>query len=130
MPDPTDCRYSRDHEWVHLDEQGLATVGVTDFAQQELGDIVYVQIGEPGSTVRAGEQLGEIESVKAVAEVYAPISGEIVEINGALEEQPELVNSDPMGDGWLARLRPSDTAELERLMTREAYEKFLSEEDH
>lgn len=130
MPDPKDCRYTRDHEWIHLDAEGIATVGVTDFAQQELGDIVYVQMGEPGRALNAGDQLGEIESVKAVAEVYAPVSGEIAEVNPRLAESPELVNSDPMGSGWLARIRPSDPGELDKLMTLEAYEKFLSEEAH
>ncbi len=128
MPQPQDCRYTRDHEWIHVDAEGVATVGVTDFAQKELGDIVYVQMGEPGRTVKAGEQLGEIESVKAVAEFYAPASGEVVEINEALAEAPELVNSEPMEGGWLVRIRLADPSEVERLMTRDAYEKFLTDE--
>ena len=128
MPQPQDCRFTRDHEWIHVDADGIATVGITDFAQKELGDIVYIQMGEPGRAVRAGEQIGEIESVKAVAEFYAPASGEITEVNGALAEAPELVNSEPMEGGWLVRFRLADASELEALMTWDAYERFLSEE--
>ncbi|GAB4376539.1 MAG: glycine cleavage system protein GcvH [Acidobacteriota bacterium] len=127
MPRPEECRFTRDHEWIHTDADGVATVGVTDFAQQELGDIVYVQLGEPGRTVGAGDQIGEIESVKAVAEVYAPVGGEIVEVNEALADSPELVNSEPMEAGWLVRMRPSDPAEIDKLMSWSDYEKFLSE---
>lgn len=121
-----ECRYTKEHEWVYPDG-ATAVVGITDFAQKELGDIVYVDIAA-GSDVDSGAEIGSVESVKAVAEVYAPISGEVVEVNGSLEARPEIVNQDPMGEGWLVRMRPRDPSQIEQLMSLADYEKYLEEE--
>jgi len=117
---PTDRKYSKEHEWVAVDGD-TARVGITDFAQQELGDIVYVELPDEGKQVTAGEVIGTIESVKAVSEIYAPISGTIVARNDSLDEKPETVNSDPHGAGWYCALRFTDPAEIEALMDAEAY---------
>ncbi|RMG44763.1 MAG: glycine cleavage system protein GcvH [Acidobacteria bacterium] len=124
MPRPEDCRFTESHEWACL-EGDCVTVGITDFAQDELGDIVYVELPEPGRKVAKGEELGTIESVKAVAEIFAPIDGEVTEVNGALADAPEQVNKDPFGAGWLVKLRPADPAQLEALMDHAAYKRFL-----
>ncbi len=129
MPRQEDCKFTKDHEWVHL-QGDVATIGITDFAQQELGDIVYVNMGEAGRRISDREEIGEIESVKAVAEVYAPITGEIIEINPGLSDHPETLNSDPFGEGWLIRVRPDDPTQIERLLTLADYEKFLKDESH
>jgi glycine cleavage system H protein len=107
-----------------------ALVGISDFAQQELGDIVYVNLGETGRSLKAGEQLGEIESVKAVAEVYAPVSGSVAAVNAALADNPEKVNKDPYGDDWLARIKLAAPAELDGMMNFAAYSKYMAEEGH
>ncbi len=125
---PQAYRYSKDHEWV-LDEEDTVVVGITDFAQSELGDVVYVELPEVGTVFDADDEVGTIESVKAVAEVYTPIEGEIVEVNEALESDPEKVNSDPHGEGWLFRLRPPSPGLADQLMTAEAYEAFIHHED-
>ena len=129
MPRPEDCLYSKDHEWIYREED-VVRIGITDFAQQELGDIVFVDLGDTGRTVGAAEELGTIESVKAVAEVYAPVSGEVVEVNEALADNPEQVNEAPLEDGWLARIKLGDPAELDALMDHAAYTSFLEEEGH
>ncbi len=129
MPRPEDCLYTKEHEWLHL-EGAAARVGITDFAQKELGDIVYVNMGETGRAVSAGQAVGEIESVKAVAEVYAPISGTVVEINPLLAESPEKINSDPLGDGWLITMSIKNPGETAALMNFAAYEKYLEESAH
>lgn len=129
MPRQEDCKFTKDHEWVHI-QGDVATIGITDFAQQELGDIVYVNMGEAGRHISDREEIGEIESVKAVAEVYAPITGEVIEINPGLSDHPETLNSDPFGEGWLIRVRPDDPAQIERLLTLADYEKFLKDESH
>lgn len=129
MPRAEDCKYTKDHEWL-LIEGDTATVGITDFAQQELGDIVYVNMGDAGRNVSEGDEIGEIESVKAVAEVYAPLTGEITEINESLGDHPEVVNSDPLGEGWLVKMKLSDPGVVDKMMTLEDYRKFLSEEAH
>ncbi|HHN75619.1 MAG TPA: glycine cleavage system protein GcvH [Acidobacteria bacterium] len=129
MPRAEDCLFTRDHEWLHI-EDGKARLGITDFAQGELGDIVYVDLGEAGRSVAKGEELGTIESVKAVAEVYAPVAGKVAAINEMLADAPEKVNEDPFGDGWLAEVEVADPSALEGLMDFEAYRKFLEEEDH
>ena len=121
---PTSLRYSKEHEWISVDGD-TATVGITEFAQQELGDIVYVELPEPGKTVKAGEVLGTIESVKAVSEVYAPAGGTVLESNQALSDAPETVNSDPHGEGWICRMRLADPAEVDSLMDAAAYEKHI-----
>ena len=120
MAYPDDLRYSKEHEWVRADD-GNATIGITSFAADELGDIVFIELPEPGTTLTQFGTFGVIESVKAVSDLYAPISGEVLEINEALRDAPELLNSDPFGDGWIARLRPADPAEVDALMDADAY---------
>ncbi|HXG41754.1 MAG TPA: glycine cleavage system protein GcvH [Dehalococcoidia bacterium] len=127
MPSPKDRRYTREHEWV-LVEDGVGTVGITDYAQDQLGDIVYVKLPPVGTPVRQMEPFGEIESVKAVSDLFAPVSGEVVEVNAELEERPELVNLDPYGRGWMIRVRLSDPSETERLMTAEEYDAYVAQE--
>ena len=117
---PTDRRYTKDHEWVRPEGQ-RARVGITAFAQEQLGDIVYVELPAPGKTVRAGDVLGTIESVKAVSEIFAPVAGRVVEANAALSDKPELANKDPHGDGWYCTVELADPAELERLLDSAAY---------
>ncbi|MCU0231096.1 MAG: glycine cleavage system protein GcvH [Acidobacteria bacterium] len=129
MARPEDCLFTKTHEWVHR-EGNEVLVGISTFAQQELGDIVYVNLGEPGRNLKAGEQLGEIESVKAVAEVYAPVSGIVGAVNGALTDSPEKVNKDPHGEGWLVRIRLATPAELDGMMDFAAYSKYMAEEGH
>jgi glycine cleavage system H protein len=121
--DPTDRRYTRDHEWIWI-HGDTGTVGITDFAQRELGDIVFVELPERGRRVQKTDVLGIIESVKAVSEVYAPASGVVVEVNASLEGAPETLNRDPYGEGWLCQLRLSDPSELDGLMDAGAYAEF------
>lgn len=123
---PKEYLYSKEHEWVEVDGD-VCTLGITDFAQNELGEVVYVELPEPGSTFAAGDEIGSIESVKAVAEVYTPVSGEIVEINEELIDTPESVNENPHDDAWLVKIRLSETQELEDLMSAEAYEELLAD---
>jgi len=122
---PEDLRYSREHEWARS-ENGRIRVGITDFAQDALGDVVYVDLPEAGTQVTAGQAFGEVESTKSVSDVFAPVSGTIVERNGALEDKPELVNEHPYGDGWLIAIDPSDPAELEGLLDAAAYTEHVS----
>jgi glycine cleavage system H protein len=117
-------RYTKDHEWIRV-ENGIGTLGISDHAQQQLGDIVYVELPEVGREVKQGEQLAVVESVKAASEVYAPASGRVVEVNTALIEKPELVNQDPEGQGWFARIELADPSELDQLMDAESYRDFL-----
>ena len=126
MPSPTDRRYTKEHEWVRVAD-GVGTVGVTDYAQDQLGDIVYVDLPAPGTSVKQSEKLGEIESVKAVSDLYAPVSGEVVDVNEAVNDHPELVNESPYEKGWLVRLRLADPGELETLLTPEQYDQLLAE---
>ncbi len=126
MSVPAELRYTRTHEWARQEDDGTVTVGITHHAQEQLGEVVYVELPEVGRTVDAGEELGTLESVKAVAEFFAPVAGEVAAVNEALAEEPGLVNEDPYGDGWLVRLRPSgDGGDL---MDAEAYAAFLAEE--
>lgn len=118
---PKELRYTEDHEWVRL-EGDEARVGITHHAQQQLGDIVFVELPDVGKKVNKGELVATVESVKAVGEVYAPVSGEVVEVNSALESSPELVNKDPYGQGWILVLRVDNPAELDELMDAAAYE--------
>jgi glycine cleavage system H protein len=117
---PAELRYSSDHEWVRADGAEVR-VGITDYAQEALGDVVFVQLPEVGSTVQAGGELGEVESTKSVSEIYAPVAGEVTEVNLALEDSPELVNSDPYGEGWMVVIAPSDPAAVDALLDAEAY---------
>jgi glycine cleavage system H protein len=123
---PQELKYFKEHDWVRVDGDE-AVVGITWFAEDSLGDIVYASLPDPGTTVVAGEAYGELESVKAVAEVYAPVGGEIVARNDDLDADPSLVNSDPYVAGWLVRIRLADTAELDGLMDAAAYQTFLTE---
>ncbi|KAB2963704.1 MAG: glycine cleavage system protein GcvH [Thermoanaerobaculia bacterium] len=123
---PTDCRYTREHEWVRQ-EDDVCVVGITDFAQQELGEVVYVELPEVGHVFDAHQEIGTIESVKAVAEVFTPVAGEIVEINEVLADDPAALNEDPHGDGWLVRVKFSSSKDFEELMTAEQYEAFIQE---
>jgi glycine cleavage system H protein len=120
MSYPDDLRYSKEHEWVRA-EGTRATIGITSFAADELGDIVFVELPEVGARLEQFGTFGVVESVKAVSDLYAPVSGEVVEVNDALSDRPELLNSDPHGEGWIARLELSDTAELDALMDADAY---------
>lgn len=117
---PDDLRYSSDHEWVRV-EDGRFRIGITDYAQDALGDVVYVQVPEVGAEVSAGDTFGEVESTKSVSEIYAPVQGVVVEVNPELETAPELVNSDPYGAGWIALVEPVDLRSVEDLLTPEAY---------
>ena len=118
---PSDLRYRDSHEWVRVEGDGTVVVGISDHAQGELGDMVFVELPEPGMSYDQGEACAVIESVKAASDVYAPLSGEVMEANGKLEDSPELVNSDPYGDGWLFRLLPSDASQIEGLKDAAAY---------
>jgi glycine cleavage system H protein len=118
---PEELRYSKEHEWARAEPDGRVRVGITDFAQDALGDVVYVDLPEPGTQVTAGQAFGEVESTKSVSDVFAPVSGTVVERNGALEEKPELVNQQPYGDGWLVAIEASDPSQLEGLLDGDAY---------
>jgi glycine cleavage system H protein len=120
-------RFTRDHEWVRLDGD-LAVVGITDYAQSQLGDVVYVELPEIGRRVEQGKEAAVVESVKAASEVYAPVSGEVTDINETLTADPAKVNADPMGEGWFLKLRIDNPAEFDRLMDGEAYERFVGEQ--
>ena len=124
MEIPQGLYYTKEHEWAELDGD-IVTVGITDYAQGELGDIVFVELPEIGASVEQNNAFGTIEAVKAVADLYAPVSGEIVEVNTALEDTPELVNQAPYGDGWMVSIRISDESELEDLMDADAYIKLI-----
>jgi glycine cleavage system H protein len=120
-------RFTKDHEWVRLDGD-LAVVGITDYAQSQLGDVVYVELPEIGRRVEQGKEAAVVESVKAASEVYAPVSGEVAEVNEALAADPAAVNADPMGQGWFIKLRVYDPRELDSLMDEEAYERLVEEQ--
>src|SRR5205809_7561872 len=123
----TTLRFTKDHEWVGVDG-ALALVGSTDYAQSQLGDVVYVELPEIGRQVEQGKEAAVVEAVKAASEVYAPVSGEVAEVNEALAADPAMVNADPLGDGWLLKLRIADPKELDSLMDEEAYERLVEEQ--
>ena len=127
MANPEDNRYAKSHEYVHV-EGDIGTIGITDYAQKELGDVVFVELPQVGSELEAGDELGSIESVKAVSELFIPVTGTVVEINEALADNPALVNSDPWGDGWMVRVRLSDVTEVDELMTAEEYDEYIEKE--
>jgi glycine cleavage system H protein len=127
MQVPETLRYSEEHEWVKVSD-GVAMIGITDHAQEELGDIVFVELPVKDATVTKGGTLGVVESVKAVSDVYAPVSGTVVEANDRLVDNPEIVNTDPYGDGWMAQVRLSDPSEVEQLMTAAQYAAFVAQE--
>src|SRR3989338_1847889 len=119
----SDIRYTDQHEWVRVDGD-IATIGITDYAQEQLGDVVFVELPEVGKELAAGDEAAVVESVKAASEVYSPVSGEVVDVNGDIETTPAGVNEDAMGDGWFVKLRLSDPAELDKLMDEAAYNEF------
>ena len=127
---PDDLKYTKEHEWVRDNGDGTVSVGITDHAQDSLGDLVFVELPEVGSQVASGDACAVVESVKAASDVYAPLGGEIVEVNEALADSPETVNEDAFGEGWLFRLQPADIAEMAPLMDADAYETFLASEAH
>jgi len=120
----TERRYTEDHEWVLL-EGDTATIGISDHAQEQLGDVVYVELPEEGAEFAEGAQVATVESVKAASEIYAPVAGEVVEINGALNDAPELVNSDPFGDGWFFKIKVADAGAVGKLMDENAYKEYV-----
>lgn len=126
---PDDYRYTTEHEWVRVEED-IAVLGVTDFAQKELGEVVFVELPQVGHVYDAGDEIGTIESVKAVAEIFTPLAGEVIEINEALADDPELINEDPHVDGWLIKIRYSASSELDSLMDAEAYAEFVQQGKH
>jgi glycine cleavage system H protein len=125
---PTDYRFTREHEWVSAKGE-LATVGITDYAQHELGDVVFVGMPEVGTAMKAGQILGSVESVKTMSDIYAPVSGTVVEVNSELTAAPEKVNQDPHGAGWMVRIKLTDPAELGGLLDAAAYQAFIAEKD-
>jgi len=127
MEFPDDLKYTEEHEWV-LPEDDLVAVGITDYAQDALGDVVFVELPEVGVVLEAGKAFGVVESVKAVSDIYAPLSGEVVEINEELPDTPELINTSPYEDGWMIKIKVTDPGEVEDLMDAEAYQAFLEEE--
>ena len=124
---PTDRKYATSHEWAMPDDNGIVTVGITDHAQNALGDVVFVELPELGVHLDAGQEAGVVESVKAASDVYAPISGEVVEVNAALEDSPELVNGDPYGEGWFYRLKADALEQLDGLLDADGYINSLDE---
>ena len=121
---PEDCQYTKEHEWVRL-EDGIAVVGITDYAQDHLGDVVFIELPDVGTEVKQFEPFGVIDSVKASSELYTPLSGEVEAVNDALNDQPELVNQEPYGEGWMIKVRPADLAELAQLLDADGYKQFL-----
>ncbi|WP_019414544.1 glycine cleavage system protein GcvH [Paenisporosarcina sp. TG20] len=126
MSTPKDLRYSEEHEWVKV-EDGKARIGITHFAQAELGDIVFVELPQVGDDIKANEPFGSVESVKTVSELYAPISGKVVEVNSGLEDSPEFVNESPYENAWMVVIEPTDVSEIDSLMSAEEYEKMTQE---
>jgi len=127
---PVELKYTKSHEWVRHNDDGSMTIGITDNAQDQLGDMVYIEVPEVGQTVCAADACAVVESVKAASDVYAPISGEVVEVNESLADSPETVNQDAYGAGWLFRIRPANAADLDLLMDSDAYAGFLEDEAH
>lgn len=125
MSVPADLKYTKEHEWLKI-EGNVATVGITDWAQSELGDIVFVELPDVGAGVEQMEAFGTIEAVKAVSEIYSPITGKVTEVNAALDDDPMVINRDPYGEGWMIKIEVSDTAQLEQLLDSEGYKKLIA----
>lgn len=125
---PSELRFADSHEWAERLEEGLVRVGISDHAQEQLGDLVFVELPEEGAEVRRGEACAVVESVKAASDIYAPVSGEIVGVNESLNDSPEAINSDPYGDGWLFTVKPSDEADLDELLDADAYAEHISDD--
>lgn len=123
---PADYRYTKEHEWIKVDG-GVGTVGITDYAQHELGDVVFVELPKPGAKLDAGQGMGTVESVKAVSEIYSPVSGEVTEANGVLAKEPEKINSDPHGAAWLIKVKLADPKQIDSLMDAAAYQAYIAE---
>ncbi|MGA0209256.1 MAG: glycine cleavage system protein GcvH [Candidatus Nanopelagicales bacterium] len=119
---PGELKYTSEHEWVRADGENIVSVGITSYAQESLGDIVFVSLPSVGATVSAGDSCGEVESTKSVSELYAPVSGQIIEVNGSVDDNPEMINSAPYGDGWLMKIRLSEPAQLDGLLSASEYE--------
>jgi glycine cleavage system H protein len=126
---PSELKYARSHEWVRLEEDGTVTIGISDHAQDALGDVVFVEVPDVGSALAAGEEAGVVESVKAASDIYSPVGGEVLAVNELLEDEPETVNSDPYNDGWFYKLQPADTSELDALLNAEDYQSKCDEDD-
>jgi len=122
---PENLKYTKDHEWIRVEEDGIATVGITDFAQGELGDIVFVEAETVDSMVSVGESFGTVEAVKTVSDLFMPVSGDVLELNPELEDTPELINQDPYERGWIIKIKMSDSSEMDNLMDAESYKKML-----
>lgn len=118
---PADLRYAKSHEWVRVEADGTVTIGITDYAQNSLGDITYVQVPKVGAALKAGETFGVVESVKAASDVYAPVAGTVTAVNSSLDSAPETVNKAPYGDGWMLKLKPTDSASVKTLLDAKAY---------
>jgi glycine cleavage system H protein len=126
---PPDLLYTKEHEWVLVDND-TATVGITDYAQQELGDVVYIELPDEGATFEVEDSFGSVESVKAVSEIYMPLSGKVTEVNADLTEAPEVINEDPYGEGWMIRIAVDDAGQLDELMSADDYQSYLEEESN
>ena len=126
----TEVRFAKSHEWIRPEAGGIATVGISAYAVEALTDLVFMQLPAVGRKVKAGESIGEIESVKAVSDIYAPVSGEIVEVNSTLPDKLELLGQDPFGAGWIVRIRPDEPTEMEKLLDRAAYDALVGSEKH
>jgi glycine cleavage system H protein len=123
---PSHLKYTKDHEWIQLNEDGTATIGITDFAQSELGDIVYVEVNTVGQTLEAEAVFGTVEAVKTVSDLFLPVSGKILEVNGSLNDTPEQVNQDPYGNGWMVKIQVNNPADVAQLMDAAAYEALVA----
>ena len=126
---PADLKYIETHQWVRVDADGTATVGITDFAQEQLGDVVYIGVPELGATVTGGEEAGVAESVKSASDVFSPVTGEVIAVNEKLEDEPEIVNEDPYGEGWMFRVKLADEGELDGLMDAATYSEHVAAEE-
>lgn len=127
---PSELKYLATHEWARLEEDGTVTIGITDHAQEALGDVVYVELPELEQEISSGDEAGVVESVKAASDIYTPISGTVIAINEALDDEPEKVNQDPYGDGWFFKVEPADSGELDDMLDADAYQEVCDEEEH
>lgn len=130
MSTPKELKYTKSHEWLRLEQDGSATVGITEHAQELMGDLVYVELPQQGAQLSAGKECSVVESVKAASDVYAPIAGEVVDANAALAGAPETLNQDPYGKGWMFKLKPANAADLDKLLDAAGYEKVVAEAGH
>ena len=127
---PTELRYSKSHEWVRREDDGTVTIGITDHAQDLLGDMVFVELPEPGRELEAGQECAVVESVKAASDVYSPIDGEVVAVNEAISDSPELVNKEPYAAGWMMRIKPAAADDIDALLDADAYQSLIESEEH